>query len=662
MKFAGSAGWVFFGSMFAASGVCAQNSIAALNAGGVDNGATIIKVELAQPLDSLPKGFIIDIPPRIVLDFLDTANGLGRSVQDFTVGSLRSANIVQAGGRTRLVINLDQMLAYNTRIDGNSLLIALQGNADVPVKNGKPAEAAPQKLLAQNEVAAIPEAAAGSTAIRFDISGYTLEGATLLTKAEIDEAVAPFTGKSKDFSDVQRALEAIEEAYASRGFSAVRVLLPEQELEKGAVRFRVVESRFGSVTVKDNRYVSEANALNAIPSVRSGGVPKTRQIARELKLANENPARQMNVVLKAGGKDDEVDANVIVTDSRPSSWGLTADNSGTTETGRTRFGLSYRHANLFDADHVASLQFQTSPSHADRVTVLGGGYKIPLYQSGDSLEFFGGYSNVNSVVGGLVGVPSNFQGGGLIFSARYNRSLEKMGLFDPRLSFGLDWRNFRRIEQTSTPATVLYNEVVAVPLSIAYSAQGKFDRSDFNFNASLSANLPGAGKGKAVDFAAYDQVNFGNPNAKYHVLRYGASYSRLLGDDWQLRAALNGQWSRDTLIQGEQMRLGGADAVRGFSEGSVGGEKGTRWNLEGYTPDFGRGDVMARGLVFFDAGEIRSANGTKSSISGAGIGLRASFADQFSLRFDAARIINADTDPLQQKGDWRAHIGLSASF
>jgi hemolysin activation/secretion protein len=87
-----------------------------------------------------------------------------------------------------------------------------------------------------------------------------------------------------------------------------------------------------------------------------------------------------------------------------------------------------------------------------------------------------------------------------------------------------------------------------------------------------------------------------------------------------------------------------------------------RWNLEGYTPDFGSGDVNARGLVFFDGGETRSATGARASISGAGIGLRASFADQFSLRLDAARIINADIDPLQQTGDWRAHVSLSASF
>jgi len=101
-----------------------QNSISALSV-STGNGVTIIKVELAQPLAKLPAGFTINTPPRIAFDFPDTANGMGKSVQDFTAGDLRSANIVQAGNRTRLVINLNQMLTYDSKIDGNNLLISL---------------------------------------------------------------------------------------------------------------------------------------------------------------------------------------------------------------------------------------------------------------------------------------------------------------------------------------------------------------------------------------------------------------------------------------------------------------------------------------------------------------------------------------------------------
>ena len=106
-----------------------RNSITALGVSGAGNGTTIVKVEFAQPLTALPRDFTINTPPRIALDFPNTSNGLGRSVQNFSEGDLRSANIVQAGARTRLVINLNQMLAYDTRIDGNNLLITLQGKA-----------------------------------------------------------------------------------------------------------------------------------------------------------------------------------------------------------------------------------------------------------------------------------------------------------------------------------------------------------------------------------------------------------------------------------------------------------------------------------------------------------------------------------------------------
>jgi type IV pilus assembly protein PilQ len=103
-----------------------QNSINGLNV-STGNGTTVIKVELAQPLANLPTGFSINTPPRIAFDFPNTANGLGKSVQDFTEGDLRSANIVQAGNRTRLVINLNQMLTYDTKIDGNTIKITLHG-------------------------------------------------------------------------------------------------------------------------------------------------------------------------------------------------------------------------------------------------------------------------------------------------------------------------------------------------------------------------------------------------------------------------------------------------------------------------------------------------------------------------------------------------------
>ena len=72
--------------------------------------------------------------------------------------------------------------------------------------------------------------------VRFDISRFDVVGNSLLPNDVIEAAVAPFTGKGRDFGDVQKALEALEAAYHQRGFNVVQVELPEQELNQGVVR------------------------------------------------------------------------------------------------------------------------------------------------------------------------------------------------------------------------------------------------------------------------------------------------------------------------------------------------------------------------------------------------------------------------------------------
>jgi hemolysin activation/secretion protein len=375
-------------------------------------------------------------------------------------------------------------------------------------------------------------------------------------------------------------------------------------------------------------------------------------------LANENPARQLNVVLKASDKDEEVDANVIVTDSKPEAFSVSYDNSGTVETGRSRLGLAYRYADAFDKDHVVSLQTQISPEHTDRVKVFSGSYKIPFYSSGDSAEFSAAYSNVNSLVGGL----SNFQGGGNIFSSRYNQALERMGQFDTKISYGFDLRDFKPVEQTTPPATVLYNEVVVTPLSLTFSAQGKMREADVGLSASISKNAPFFSKGKSEDFAQYDLINHSDPNPNYRVIRYGANYSQALDGDWQIHLAINGQWTGDILIQGEQIRLGGMDGVRGFAEGSEGGDKGVKGNVEIYAPAVQKWHSNIRALVFYDAGQVSTNAGSNVAIASYGVGLRSAYSDSISLRMDAGKILKEGTDPEQQKGDSRVHIVLSATF
>ncbi|WP_395056053.1 type IV pilus secretin PilQ [Polaromonas sp.] len=102
----------------------APNAIESVT-GSVQGGTEVIRIDLTEPLTAVPTGFTIQTPARIALDFPGVSNSMGRSAVDLNLGNLRSANVVQAGERTRVVLNLKASTAYSTQIQGKSLLITL---------------------------------------------------------------------------------------------------------------------------------------------------------------------------------------------------------------------------------------------------------------------------------------------------------------------------------------------------------------------------------------------------------------------------------------------------------------------------------------------------------------------------------------------------------
>ena len=107
------------------------NGIEAITVAGQQGGNLVVKITLRQPLANPPAGFTINNPPRIAFDFPNTENSLGKNSQEVGDGDLRNLNIVQAGGRTRVVMNLAKTMGYETKIDGKSVLITLQTSAPV---------------------------------------------------------------------------------------------------------------------------------------------------------------------------------------------------------------------------------------------------------------------------------------------------------------------------------------------------------------------------------------------------------------------------------------------------------------------------------------------------------------------------------------------------
>lgn len=520
-------------------------------------------------------------------------------------------------------------------------------------------------LLSASIWTALPAQANQET---FQINSYAVSGNRLLTQAEIASRVAPYVGPGKNFADIQKALETIERMYIEQGYAGIQVLLPEQELTQGVVRMEIRESTISQITVKGNQSFDEPNILAALPSLHIGETPNARRMSENVQLANENPARKLDVVLGVGKEPGTLNARVEVKDEKPWRAFITADNTGNTSTGHDRVGVALQHANLFNRDHVATLAYTTSLQHPDRTSIYSFSYRLPIYAWGDSIDFIAGYSDVDAGTSTTVAGPLAFSGKGSVLGLRYNHILPRKGHFSQRFIVGIDQRAY---DNSCTIAGLSCGagsaDLTLRPASLAYVGQWEEPGNTTRISVTAVANIPGGSNGEQADFS------LARPQADkdYRILRAHVSHAQSLPADWQLRVALNAQVSSDALVSAEQFGLVGSNAVRGFGERTLAADNGLIANLEAYTPVLGAGVLPGklRMLAFYDLASgtfNKRQNGDalqRTSVASVGLGLRYEMNQYFSLRFDLAHVLDADRrDNDTRAGDWRGHLALSLGF
>ena len=109
--------------------------------GYVQGGAEVLRIDLSEAPAQAPTGFAIQNPARIALDFQGVTNATGHALVEINQGNIRSANIVQAGERSRVVLNLKQPTSYRAEVQGKTVVVSLDPVASA---SSVAAAAAPQ--------------------------------------------------------------------------------------------------------------------------------------------------------------------------------------------------------------------------------------------------------------------------------------------------------------------------------------------------------------------------------------------------------------------------------------------------------------------------------------------------------------------------------------
>ena len=108
-----------------------------------------LRFRLSAPPKAPPSSFTINEPARIVLDFLDTRNGLSARQQSINIGVADKISVLEGADRTRASLNLARLVPYKLQVQGDTVVLTLE-NAGAP----------PARTPAQTPVTAVREAAA----------------------------------------------------------------------------------------------------------------------------------------------------------------------------------------------------------------------------------------------------------------------------------------------------------------------------------------------------------------------------------------------------------------------------------------------------------------------------------------------------------------------
>jgi type IV pilus assembly protein PilQ len=260
-----------------------------------------LKLQLNGPAPE-PLPFTIDKPARIAFDLPNTALALASRRIDVRSGGVDTVLAAEANGRTRIVVNVDSLLPYTTKVDGNTILVTLgsqQGqaakqNAVAGAGAGHGAVAAPERAISTIDFRR------GSDGTGRVIVQLTDPRTPVNVRQEGNQVVVDFTGTTMP-KNLMRHYDVMDFATPVQSVDALRV--------EGSSRLVIsAQGDFEQLAYQsDNQYTVEIK-----PSQKRAGAEEKKEYTGERLTLNFQDIDVRSVLQLLA---DTSGQNIVVSDS-----------------------------------------------------------------------------------------------------------------------------------------------------------------------------------------------------------------------------------------------------------------------------------------------------------------------------------------------------------
>lgn len=446
------------------------------------------------------------------------------------------------------------------------------------------------------------EAAAAASAAKVFVTAYQVRGVTLLSEAEVNEVLAPFTDKELDTRGLQEAALALQTHYRRKSFFLAKVLIPPQTFHD-TVLFEVLEGRFDEPAVE----VINKGTLNRTEAVQSilerymvaGDVVHGDDVERSLLLAEDLPGVRISNLLYPGQTVGTARMRTVISDEPQLTGNVDVDNFGSRDTGQTRLGTTlYINSPSGVGDQVI-VRLVTSGAGSNYGYAQ---YLRPVAPNGlrlgvsiDGLRYRSDfYANVGTARGTATDwrVLAHYP----MLRSRYRNSHLRLELGQTRVHD----RNDLGLDANRTLSTA------------SLSVYG--DRThDFWADGTTYYDVGvTAGQLKIRGNDAYRSYDRLGPQAAGQFSRLSFNVQRLqhLSGPWSAHVKLAGQVASSNLESSLKMHLGGGTSVSGYPVGQASGDSGWELHAELRRDISMNGNGRLHGFVYAQHGEVRQHHRT----------------------------------------------------
>ncbi|HEY5185955.1 MAG TPA: ShlB/FhaC/HecB family hemolysin secretion/activation protein [Actinomycetes bacterium] len=492
-----------------------------------------------------------------------------------------------------------------------------------------------------------------------DINEFRVEGVTVLSGIQVEQALVPFIGPSRTLEDVEKARAALEKAYTDRGYQTVLVAIPAQTVREGVVSLKVMEGKVGRLRVNGAHWFSPFAIKQLAPSVQEGTVPNFDALVGDIVVLNQWPDRRVTPAVRPGSEPGTVDVDLNVQETFPLHGSVEVNNRYSVNTVHVRLNGAIRYDNLWQLGHSLGFSFQIAPANPSQALVFALNY----------LARFPGAPWFTLAVNGVIQESevstlggTGVLGRGRMLGARAVWNLPGSTQFFHSLSFGLDWKLF--FEDISFGGETSSVPIRYWPFTLQYASSWLRGSSQVVFNVATVMNIGGLSSPNSQ----FDNKRY-KATANFIYLKGDLGYTQEIPGGLQLFLKASAQYSGRPLVAPEQYTSGGAESIRGYYEVNSAGDSGVSGTVELRSPTLSRwlGPTVTewRFHLFTDAGKVwihepLPEQKVFATLWGAGAGTRIRMWDHLAAGLDVAIPLTQASPTVQYQ--WRIHFRVAGEF